>query len=151
VAGVHVRHVEAVRRRLFRINADALEAARVATKSVLDKIARQERILLSLGYHPYGTPTGSRPGEPPWRIGGHLAREVKVHGPDLHAGFRGARWEGAVGSSAVYARIQELGGWAGRHHRTYLPPRPHLRPAWNIVRPGVRAIYVHELRRKIRR
>lgn len=30
---------------------------------------------------------------------------------------------------AIYARIQELGGWTGNHHTTFLPPRPYFRPA----------------------
>lgn len=149
MAGVYVHGVEQVKRRLFLINRKTVEAAGQATKRVLDRVARQEQILLNLGAHPKNTPTGSRPGEPPWRISGHLSDKVKVFGPNLHGGFWNPRWEGAVGSTAVYARIQELGGWAGRNHQSYLPPRPHLKPAWNIVRPTARAVYLHELRRAV--
>lgn len=151
MAGVHVQGVEQVKRRLRALGEKSVEATGEATKQVLERVARQERILLNLGFHPRNTPTGSKPGQPPWRIGGHLSDEVKVHGPYLRGGLFNPRWEGAVGSSAVYARIQELGGWAGRHHRSYLPPRPHLKPAWRIVRPTARAVYVHELRRAVQR
>lgn len=30
-----------------------------------------------------------------------------------------------------YARIQEYGGNAGRGHKSYIPPRPYLQPAFN--------------------
>jgi Mu-like prophage protein gpG len=149
MAGVHVQGVEQVKRRLRLLGVKSVQATGDATKRVLDRVARQERILLNLGWHPMGTPTGSKPGQPPGRISGHLADEVKVHGPRLVGGLGRPRWEGAVGSSAVYARIQELGGWAGRNHQSYLPPRPHLKPAWRIVRPTARAVYVHELRRAV--
>lgn len=32
-----------------------------------------------------------------------------------------------------YARIQEYGGYAGRGHKSYIPPRPYLQPAINEV------------------
>jgi phage gpG-like protein len=34
-----------------------------------------------------------------------------------------------VAESTVYARIQELSGWAGRGHRSFLPARPYVEPA----------------------
>lgn len=105
-----------------------------AVEAVLRQVATQEQLLLSLGSHPPGTPTGSPPGSPPWRISGALAGSVHVEPvveetPDV--------WSGRVGPTAVYGRIQELGGVAGRGHRTTLPPRPHLKPAWDLVRPTV--------------
>ncbi len=149
MAGVHIRGVEKVKLRLRLMGDESVAAVGVATKRVLDQVARQERVLLSLGYHPHGTPTGSKPGEPPWRISGALGRSVDVHGPVLR-GVVGLRWEGKVGAGAVYARIQELGGWAGAGHRSYLPPRPHLKPAWLIVVPHARAVYEHELKRALK-
>jgi phage gpG-like protein len=38
-------------------------------------------------------------------------------------------WVCTLSSGLVYSRIQELGGWAGRGHRSHLPPRPYLKPA----------------------
>lgn len=114
-------------------------ATKSATKKALDQVARQEKVLLSLGWHPPGTPTGSTPGTPPWRISGHLRDEVSVDGPHP-AGRHG--WTGQVGSKATYARIHELGGWTGRGHQTKLPARPHLKPAWKIVRPTIRRMYI---------
>lgn len=34
-----------------------------------------------------------------------------------------------IGAATSYARIQEKGGYAGRGHRSYIPPRPYLAPA----------------------
>lgn len=33
-----------------------------------------------------------------------------------------------VGTSLYYARINEIGGWTGRDHMTFIPPRPYFRP-----------------------
>lgn len=101
---------------------------------VLEQTQRQQKTLLSLGVHRRGTPTGSVAPNPPWRISGDLRASVEVE-----KGHRIAenRWMGRVGPSTrtPYGRIQELGGWTGRHHATKLPARPSLKPAWKVVRP----------------
>lgn len=123
-------------------------ASRDSTEKVLKQVARQEKTLLSLGWHPPGTPTGSVSPDPPWRISRHLRSEVKTDGPHP-SGPHG--WWGRVGSTAIYARIQELGGVTGRGHRTRLPPRPHLKPAWAIVRPTVRRTFMRAWAAAVRR
>lgn len=148
MAAIYAADVQRVSAALKLIGAQSVAATGVAMKQVLERVARQERVLLSLGWHPYGTRTGSVPPAPPWRISGHMSRQVKVYGPVLFGGFR-ARWEGKVGPDVVYGRIHELGGWTGAGHRTYLPPRPSLGPAWRIVRPTVRPTFEHELKRTI--
>lgn len=100
-----------------------------AINEILRRVAMQQRTLLNLGSHPPGTRTGSVPGSPPWRITGRLmdsatVRRARLTGP--------GRWEGMTGPTAVYGRVQELGG--GPYN---LPPRPSLRPAWDLVRPTV--------------
>jgi phage gpG-like protein len=75
--------------------------------------------------HPPGVPTNSPPGEPPALVSGDLRRSVRMTPP----ASSGARSAVVVGGTVVYARIQELGGWAGRNHASYLPPRPYLKPA----------------------
>lgn len=124
--------------RLTEMAARAEEETPRAINDVLRLVATQQRTLLNLGSHPPGTKTGSVPGSPPWRISGHLMDSSRVQrarptGP--------GRWEGQTGGTAVYSRIQELGGWTGAGHRTYLPPRPSLRPAWDLVRPTVRETF----------
>jgi hypothetical protein len=104
-----------------------------AVNDVAATVARQQRKLLVLGSHRRGTKTGSPPGSPPWRITGALRDSVKVR----RARARGSVIQAQVGATTVYARIQELGGDTGRDHRTHLPPRPSLYPAWKIVRPTV--------------
>lgn len=149
MAGVHVVGLERISQSLRQFREAASEAAREGTKKTLEQIARQERTLLSLGWHAPGTPTGSVPPSPPWRISGDLSRSVEVIGPVRYGGVF-PRWAGKVGAAAVYARIQELGGWAGRNYSSYLPPRPHLEPAVRIVIPRMKFIYDHELRRRIK-
>lgn len=70
--------------------------------------------------HDPGTATPSQPGEPPSLITGQLRRSVIMK--------RKGRGHIQVGATTVYARIQELGGDAGRDHRAHLPPRPYLAP-----------------------
>jgi hypothetical protein len=112
------------------------EAWRQATPagidSVMNKMVRQTKVQLSMGQHPPGTKTGSVAPAPPWRISGKLRASVKKT-PARALG--GDRWQGEAGpSDIVYARIQELGGDTGWRHRTRLPPRPYVAPAWRITR-----------------
>jgi hypothetical protein len=134
---IRVEGTAAVSAALADIGVRVLAETRTAVEKVLGQVARQERSLLSGGWHPPGTPTGSVPGSPPWRISGDLSRSVVAEPATL----RGATWTGRAGPTSAYGRIQELGGWAGAGHRTYLPPRPHLKPAWAIVRPTVRITF----------
>lgn len=115
---------------------------------VLSQTSRQARAHLSLGWHTRDTPTGSRPGEPPWRISGRLSRSMHIE----RARRTGAgRWSGTVGpAGVVYARIQELGGDAGRGHRSHLPARPYLKPSVRIVKPTIRRTFIVRYLRAVR-
>lgn len=146
MAGIHAVGVERVSIVLAVMRVRSIEASRKALEEILNRVARQERTLLSLGYHPPGTKTGSVPPSPPWRISGAFVRSVGIGDPRLSFGLRGLSWRGTVGANIVYARIHEKGGWTGKGHRTYLPPRPHLEPAWKIVRPGMRIQFEHQLK-----
>jgi len=66
----------------------------------------------------------------------HLRRSVNVTGPES-VGATG--WQGEVGPTAVYGRIQELGGIAG--HGSRLPARPYMKPAWDEVEPLILPTY----------
>ena len=134
--------IEGVERQRLAIEALA-ERMNAATGTAINETLRlvkaQEQTLLTLGAHPRGTRTGSPPGSPPWKISGDLRDSVKVdRAHETGAGV----WEGKVGPTAIYARIQELGGHTGAGYRTHLPPRPHLYPAWRIVRPAMRDEFV---------
>lgn len=76
---------------------------------------------LSTSSHDPGTATPSQPGEPPSIITGQLRRSVIMRPK--------GRGHVQVGATAVYARIQELGGDAGRNHASHLPARPYLKAA----------------------
>jgi phage gpG-like protein len=58
-------------------------------------------------------------------VTGTLRRSITVKGPHpLGLG----RWEAQIGPTAVYGRIQELGGVTGRGGATVLPARPYVAP-----------------------
>ena len=125
-----------------------LVAARqgAATQQALAKAAllveRNTKLRLSLSSHPPGTRTPSRPGEPPSLVTGNLRRSVRTRGP-----YRSGRgYTALVGPTAVYGRVQELGGPAGRGLRTQLPARPYLQPALRDSRADIRRIFLAEWR-----
>lgn len=106
------------------------QATRRAVTTAMGQVHEQTQVLLSLTSHPPGTPTPSPPGAPPSRVTGHLLGSLSPTGPI----DSGGSVTGRLGPTAVYARIQELGGVTGAGHRTRLPPRPYLRPAYRLVR-----------------
>ncbi|TCO57119.1 hypothetical protein [Actinocrispum wychmicini] len=124
----------------------ALEAA---TKVGVGLIAHQAEAVakreLSRRGHQRGTPTPSAPGEPPARVSGTLLRSVQVQGPTGGAGT----YEASVGPTTAYARIQELGGTAGRGHRSRLPARPYMHPTLLAVKKDALAIMVAAWRRAL--
>ena len=99
--------------------AQGAEAAR-------DLVEDRARANLSRYSHARGTPTPSPRGQPPAKIDGTL-RDSWKHPLPVPDGAGG--WVCTLSSGLVYSRIQELGGWAGRNHASYLPPRPYLKPA----------------------
>jgi phage gpG-like protein len=112
------------------------KTARKSGRAVADDAQLVARALLTQREHPAGTKTPSPKGAPPAMIGGDLARSVRAVGP------AGGNAEGyavsKVGPTGLrYGRIHELGGLAGQGHRSRIPPRPFLRPAWRLVKPTV--------------
>lgn len=97
-------------------------------EAIGELMQERTRSKLHLTEHERGTPTPAAPGTPPSFIGGYLQGSV-THTPVVPTGD--GVWSMMVGGTAVYARIQELGGWAGRDHASHLPPRPYLRPAYD--------------------
>jgi phage gpG-like protein len=117
-----VGEVSAALRRMKAGAPAGVKAAAGAMGLVMETAAKLE---LSRVSHSRGTPTPSPPGSPPALISGALRRSVMtIPGP-----VSGYRASVTVGGTIVYARIQELGGRAGRNHASLLPPRPYLRPA----------------------
>lgn len=91
----------------------AIDAAEFIKEIVQEKLTRFP--------HPPGTPT-----EAPVMVGpvgfitGALHDSIRVVEMPI-GGFA------KVGTSKVYARIHELGGFTGRDGTTYIPPRPYFR------------------------
>jgi phage gpG-like protein len=132
----------------FAAALDALQqrmhsATRKATKDGLKLLERRAHSQLSRYYHPPNTPTPSPPGEPPARITGHLRGSLSPTGPVP----TGGGFTGQLGPTAVYSRIQELGGQTGRNHSVTLPPRPYLKPAVLGARSDLARIYLEAWRR----
>lgn len=103
-------------------------ATRTATAQASHLLEREIKKQLSTSSHGKGTPTPSSPGEPPSLITGTLRRSITVKGP--HPLGMG-RWESEIGPTAVYGRIQELGGVTGRGYAATLPARPYVKPAFD--------------------
>lgn len=80
----------------------------------------------SRGRFTSGGHSASPPGSPPALVTGTLRRSIKVVGP-VPKGATG--WTVSVGPTAVYGRIQELGGVTGRGGATTLPARPYMAPS----------------------
>ena len=85
------------------------------------------------GAHKPGEPTTSPPGSPPDVVTGTLRRSVVSTRP-VRRGFEAS---GSVYPSAVYSRIQELGGGA-------LPARPYVQPGYDESMDDVRRIAFEE-------
>lgn len=130
------------------------ERMRVATKRAtaraLHVIERRTKQKLTTSSHEAGTPTPSAPGEPPSLITGNLRRSVTVTGPET---LTRSSWRGQVGPTAVYGRIQELGGEVTSPHTSMvmsgvtgsgirIPSRPYLAPAYAESLAEVRAIFL---------
>lgn len=117
-----------------RIEVATHEATRVAASIIETEIKSQ----LRTSSHPRRTPTPSAPGSPPSLVSGTLMRSIAIEGP---AGGLGV-YTATIGPTAIYGRIQELGGAAGRGHRVHLPARPYVDPGWENARPLVEAAYL---------
>lgn len=109
------------------------------------------QVQLSRYSHTAGTPTPASKGGPPAVVSGDLRRRVSAS-PTVSAGF--ARYTATVGSTVIYARIQEFGGeirpknakrlrfvsggtvhWATK---VEIPARPYLQPTTEkLIASGV--------------
>ena len=111
---------------LHELAAAADEATKIAVIKGGHLIQADTQKKLATSSHAKGTPTPSQPGEPPSLVTGQLRRSIRVDHPNR--GGDGI-WSTRVGPTAVYGRIQELGGVTGRGHAATLPARPYLAPA----------------------
>lgn len=91
----------------------------------------REKIQENLDLRRY--PPASDPGTPPARRSGNLYDSVQQRLVELAGGF-----QERVYPSTVYARIHELSGWAGAGHRSFLPKRPYVGPAFAAYKPDYR-------------
>lgn len=112
---------------LTRLKENADWAARDAASAAAAVIDRGIKLELSRSSHSPGTKTPAAPGQPPSLITGQLRRSVRM--TQLKRTGVG-QWTAHVAPTTVYSRIQELGGMAGRGHRSRLPPRPYVRSAF---------------------
>ena len=105
--------VDALKTRVHAATADGVEqGADLVKEAVQENLARSHY------------PPASDPGSPPAMRTGFLREEVYATSAPTETGASAEIWP-----STVYARIQELGGIAGKDHRSHLPPRPYVEPA----------------------
>lgn len=126
----------------------ALDAMVAATAASALTIVRRGQAVVNAnikrqftGAHKPGEPTTSEPGQPPDVVTGTLRRSVVSSTPVLS----GLMATGTVYPSAVYARVQELGGGPSD-----LPPRPYTAPASDESLAAIQAIAVEEWGRATR-
>lgn len=110
-------------------------ATRLAIAKALHMFERRAKENLARKSHQAGTPTPSAPGEPPALVTGNLRRSITVTGPTK---IGPDTWKGEVGPTAVYGRVQELGGVTGRG---VLPARPYMQPAYDELIEQVVAMF----------
>ncbi|MFE7930753.1 hypothetical protein ACFU6S_18820 [Streptomyces sp. NPDC057456] len=125
---IHVTGLSQLNAAIMAMEANVQRATRVATAQAGHLAEAAIKQQLTTSSHAKGTPTPSAPGEPPSLVSGALRRSTKVVGP-IPVGF--GRWLAEAGPTAVYGRIQELGGTAGRGAE--LPPRPYVQPAYEQI------------------
>lgn len=105
--------------------ASAHDAGEIVREAIQENLARRDY------------PPASPEGEPPaWRTG-WLHEHVYVHELATDTG-----WQARIYPSTVYARIQELSGWAGREHRSFLPARPYVAPASQETAARSRQVFI---------
>lgn len=116
-------HERAMRALLARLDRGTRQATREAAEDFQGRV--QEYLLT----YPHTVPPRTTPSPPfvgpPGYVTGRLHDSIHVSGPRPGGRYQ---WVATVGSNVVYSRIQELGGFSGRHHTTYTPPRPYLQP-----------------------
>ena len=129
------------------IQARQAAASRMALRDSLSLIERTTKQLLSVsgagspgrdsrGRFSRAVGAASAPGTPPHLQTGALRRSVK-QSPIEQIGS--TRFQGDVGPTIEYGRIQELGGVAGRG--AILPARPYLQPAFEESLPEIAIIF----------
>jgi hypothetical protein len=137
-----------------RANAAALDAlfgrveraTFIATTQAAAFMERTGKRKLRTYTHPEGTPTTSPPGQPPALVTGNLRRSWRS--TPARAGRKPHTVVAYSGPTAVYSRIQELGGQVRIERRdgsvrvVTLPARPYVAPTLESVRLPVRRIYV---------
>lgn len=126
-SSVQVTGVAQLNMAIERMALSLNRATGTATGHAAHLLEREIKKELSKSSHSRGTPTPSSPGEPPSLVTGTLRRSISVKGP--HPLGMG-RWEAQIGPTAVYGRIQELGGVTGRRSAATLPARPYVTPAF---------------------
>lgn len=123
----------------------AMDAAtKAATATGAHLIEAQIKTELARSSHPKRTPTPSRPGSPPALVSGRLRQSVKVEGP---TSLGGGTYQARIGPTAVYGRVQELGGG-----KVPLPSRPYVDPAMKELETSGRlgSVYVDAWRTGMR-
>ena len=124
--------VDAVKAALDRIVAESAAASvRIVKRAEVVVEANVKKQFT--GSHARGEPTTSAPGSPPDVVTGTLRRSI-TSSPVSMSGFAAV---GSVYPTAVYSRIQELGG-------NGLPARPYMQPGYEASLTRLQKIATEE-------
>lgn len=133
---------------ILAMQARMIKNTYAAGKESMWLIERNVKFYLRTFTHREGTPTPSPRGGPPALVTGNLIRSWRNQPP--RAGAKPFTIETQGGPTAVYARIQELSGQAGRGLQTFIPKRPYVRPMLLASRRGIRRIHLNQWTAAIR-
>lgn len=79
---------------------------------------------------------------------GYLDSQLKVRSSYLYFSFlvEKTRTKIRVYSNVVYSRIQDMGGWAGRNHASYIPPTDYFKKGVEHLKKS----FMSKLKQKIK-
>ncbi len=129
--------VEALQAAFDTMIVEAARAAKTIVKRAEVEVEAETKKAFT-GAHKKGTRTTSAPGSPPDVVTGALRRSITSSPVQMS----GTTATGSVYPAAVYSRIQELGGTAGRG--AHLPARPYLAPSLTKATPRLGRIAAEE-------
>lgn len=75
-------------------------------------------------------------------------RSGTLHGSwDWRIEAKNAGWNVIVGSDVAYARIQDLGGWTGKGHKTHIKPTYYVRKSFEERKDQIERILRNYIKR----
>lgn len=83
---------------------------------------------------------------------GYLNSKLRYKSGYLYGSFRVEKTLNSIKvfSNVVYSRIQDLGGWAGRNHASYIPPTYYFTNGAKILKDKFNKLLRKKIREKVK-